>query len=60
MPAIRFTQADLTRAAKAVTKAGLSVAGVKVLPDGSIIVLTDMAQPANDTAPNPMDRVLGR
>lgn len=56
----RFTQADLTRATRAVTKAGLSVAGVKILPDGSIIVLTSAAEAANDAFHNPMDRVLAR
>jgi glucose/arabinose dehydrogenase len=59
MKPVRFTQADLTRATKAVTKAGMRVAGVKVMPDGSILVLTDLGQPANDTH-NPLDRVLRR
>ena len=51
-----FKQADLTRAVKALAKAGLSVAGAKIAPDGSITVLTGI-EPAND-AGNPLDRIL--
>jgi hypothetical protein len=54
----RFSQADLTRAVKGVEKAGLCVAGAKIAPDGTILVLTGAAA-ANDTG-NPLDRVLGR
>lgn len=52
-----FKQADLTRAAKALEKAGLQVAGAKIQPDGTIIVLTGKSV-ANDI--NPLDRVLSR
>lgn len=51
----RFTQADLTRAVTAMRKAGCCVTGAKIEPDGSILVLTDVARPANDI--NPLDRL---
>jgi hypothetical protein len=53
--AARFTQADLTRAVKAMRKAGCCVAGAEIKLDGSIVVLTDVA-PANDH--NPLERHL--
>jgi hypothetical protein len=52
----RFTTADLTRAVTAMRKAGCSVAGAKIEPDGSILVLTEVARPANDL--NPLERYL--
>jgi hypothetical protein len=51
----RFSTADVTRAVKAMRKAGCSVTGAKIEPDGSILVLTDVARPANDR--NPLDRL---
>lgn len=54
----RFTQTDVTRAIKALEKAGLSVSGTKIMPDGSIFVLTGPPNAANDRA-NPLDRLLG-
>lgn len=54
-----FKQSDVTRAVKAFEKAGVHVAGAKIMPDGSITVLTGPPQAANDYA-NPMDRVLSR
>ena len=50
----RFSGHDLTRAANAVRKAGLPVAGVEVAPDGTIRVLTGPV--ANDKR-NPLDRL---
>ena len=55
-----FTQAAVTRAVRAMNKAGLMIAGVKLSPDGSIHILTDLGQTANDGSPNPLDRVLKR
>jgi hypothetical protein len=55
----RFSQSDLTRAVKALEKAGMSVAGAKINPDGTITVLTGEPQAANDRL-NPLDRVLHR
>ena len=54
----RFSQADVRRAVKAVASLGWPVGGVKIEPDGSIIVLTKVGLPANDTA-NPLDRLHG-
>ena len=54
----RFTEADVARAVKAMRKAGERVAGAKIEPDGSIIVLTGDGEAANDR--NPLDRVLSR
>lgn len=51
----RFTQADLTRAVKAMRKAGCAVTGAEIMPSGSIRILTDVA-PANDV--NPLERML--
>lgn len=53
----RFTSADLTRAVKAMRKAGEQVASAKIEPDGSITVLTIAAQAANDGG-NPLERHL--
>jgi hypothetical protein len=52
----RFTSADLTRAVRAMAKAGVCVAGAKIEPDGSILVLTDVARPANVI--NPLEQML--
>lgn len=52
----RFTTADLTRAVKAMRKAGCCVTGAEIKPDGSILVLTEVARPANDL--NPLERHL--
>lgn len=55
---VRFSQADITRAIKGFEKAGLCVAGAKILPDGSITLLTGNPEAANDRG-NPLDRLLG-
>ena len=54
----RFSQSDLTRAVKAVRKAGLDVAGAEISPEGAIRVLTAAGLPANDVG-NPLDRLHG-
>jgi type II secretory pathway component GspD/PulD (secretin) len=56
--AVRFSQADVTRAVKATERAGLRVAGVKIQPDGSIFVVTGEADMIEDFR-NPLDRMLG-
>jgi hypothetical protein len=56
--AARFSQADLTRAVKAIEKAGLQVAGAEISPEGAIRVLTAAGVPANDRG-NPLDRLHG-
>jgi hypothetical protein len=55
----RFSATDLTRAIKAFEKAGLQVAGGKIGPDGTIQILTALGQAANDSRPNPLDRLHG-
>ena len=52
--AVRFNQTDLTRAVRAMEKAGLKVAGAEIAPDGTIRVLTGGV--ANDRR-NPLDRL---
>jgi hypothetical protein len=41
--ACKFKQCDVTRAVKAVAKAGVAVARVEIAPDGKIIISTNMA-----------------
>jgi hypothetical protein len=38
--ACKFKQCDVTRAVKAVAKAGVAVAGVEIAPDGKIVIRT--------------------
>lgn len=45
----RFSQADVTRAVKAVEKAGLCVARVKIAPDGSIELVAGDPESADNT-----------
>lgn len=52
-----FRQADLTRAIKAMEKAGVRVCGATIRPDGTITLLTGDKEVANDWR-NPLDRVL--
>jgi hypothetical protein len=44
--ACKFKQCDLTRAVKAVTKAGVSIARVEISPDGKIVIATGSDAPA--------------
>lgn len=48
--ACKFKQCDLTRAVKALAKAGLSVARVEIAPDGKIVIATgaEAALPSDD------------
>lgn len=56
---VRFTEADLSRAVRAMRKAGERVAAAKIDPrTGEIIVLTGDPIPANDRR-NPLDRLHG-
>ena len=41
-----FRQADVTRAVKAVTAAGVGIARVEIAKDGRIVIVTGEAQPA--------------
>jgi uncharacterized protein GlcG (DUF336 family) len=38
--ACKFKQCDVTRAVKAVAKAGVAVAGIEIAPDGKIVIRT--------------------
>jgi len=40
-----FRQADVTRAVKAVTAAGVEIARVEIAKDGRIVIVTGEAQP---------------
>jgi len=51
----RFTQREVTRAVKGVQDAGLSVAQVRIAPDGSIQVIPGTPQPAPSSTDNPWD-----
>lgn len=50
----RFTQADVQRAIRGATAAGLEIAAVRIDPDGSIHILTTKHQNADDE-PNSWD-----
>jgi hypothetical protein len=54
---VRFSATDLTRAIRAFEKAGLQVARGRITPDGTIEILTDRGEAANDSL-NPLDRLL--
>ena len=47
--AARFTQADLTRAVKAMEKAGIYVSRVRIAPDGSIELVAGEPSEADNT-----------
>jgi hypothetical protein len=53
-----FKQADVVRAVKACTKAGLEVARVEVDKDGRIIIVTGKPESNNNMNANPWDEVL--
>ena len=46
---VAFRQADIVRAVKAATKAGLAIGGLRIAPDGAIELLRD-APPLDDGA----------
>jgi hypothetical protein len=51
----RFKQAEVARTVKALQKAGLSIAAVKVEPDGTVIVIPGRPEGVPSSAPNPWD-----
>lgn len=55
-----FRQADITRAVRGVTAAGMKVARVKVAPDGSVEVFADgegSPSPAAEKEANEWDKI---
>jgi hypothetical protein len=46
---VTFRQADVTRAVRAATKAGLAIGGLRITPDGAIEVLQAAAAPVDDS-----------
>jgi len=53
----RFRERDVTRAVKAVVKAGVEVARVEIDTEGRIVVVA--GKPADGHAPNEWDEALG-
>lgn len=52
-----FRERDITRAVKAVAKAGVEVAQVKIAPDGTIIVLAGKPVDMTKDSGNPWDEI---
>jgi len=48
--AAKFTQADVTRAVKAAQKAKLTIAVVRIEPDGAIVIIQGATQPVAPSA----------
>lgn len=55
---VRFKKDDIARAVAGASKAGMRVGCVRIDPNGSIIIMSESAAPANE--PNPWDEVLGK
>lgn len=49
--AVRFKQADLTRAIKGVEAAGARWGRIEIAKDGKIVILPESAEPAQDHNP---------
>jgi len=54
----RFTQSDLARALKAAVQADMRVSRAKITPLGEIELT--FGEAANDSGPNPLDRVFSQ
>jgi hypothetical protein len=52
-----FKESDVTRAIKAVTKAGVGVARVEIDPNGKIVVVAGKAAADEVTNKNPWDEI---
>src|SRR5262245_13733788 len=50
----KFRQADVTRAVKAAKKAKLTIAGVRIEPDGTIVIIHGAPQPVSPPHQRPM------
>lgn len=51
----RFTEADVQRAIKAAQKAKLPLAAVRILPDGTILIVSGQPESVQPSASNPWD-----
>ncbi len=51
----RFRQADLVRALKGAQKAELSIAYVRIEPDGTILIVPGAPEQMSHSVPNPWD-----
>ena len=53
----KFTAADVKRAFAGAQKANIPVAAVKIMPDGSILVIPGTPESVQASEPNPLDAV---
>ena len=51
----RFREKDVVRVIKAARKANMPLAGVRIEPDGSILVIPGTPEAVPTSAPNPWD-----
>ncbi|PZO77056.1 MAG: hypothetical protein DI640_01345 [Sphingomonas taxi] len=52
----RFKEADVTRAVRGATKAGMLIGRIEIDPNGKIVILSESVAPPVD--PNPWDDLL--
>lgn len=55
MTAGRFTRADIERAVAGAKKAGLTLAGVEIAPDGTIRLLAPIEKPEQGDTRKPLE-----
>lgn len=51
----RFRERDIVRVIRAARKANMSLAAVRIEPDGAILVIPGEPEPVAVSAPNPLD-----
>lgn len=54
---VRFREKDVARAIRGAQKAKISIAAVRIEPDGAILVIPGTPEPVAASAPNPWDDV---
>lgn len=56
----RIIQSDVTRAVRGVLAAGVNVAGIRIMPDGEIVIVSQACAESSrlSAASNPLDEVL--
>ncbi len=56
----RIIQSDVTRAVRGVLAAGVNVAGIRIMPDGEIVILSEVGAESVHSGfmANPLDEVL--